>query len=145
MKDLSAEKNLRSKTLELEAVMFKMHDDHVELPLNHHFAPGLYARELFIPKDVTLVGKLHKTEHLLVLTQGDVSILGKEGADRFIAPHTFVTKPGTKRVIYAHEDSVLMTFHVTEETDPEKVEAAIIAPDFEALGALDPLKLLEDK
>ena len=39
--------------------------DTVELETKHHFSDGLYARELFIPAGVCLVGALHKTTHLL--------------------------------------------------------------------------------
>jgi hypothetical protein len=36
-----------------------------------------------------------------------------------------VSKPGTKRIGYVHEEMVWTTVHVTEETDIEKLEAEL--------------------
>ena len=41
-----------------------------ELPLKHHFAPGVYLREIFMPADTVVIGMIHKTEHLNILIQG---------------------------------------------------------------------------
>jgi hypothetical protein len=49
-----------------------------------------------------------------------------------------VSRPGTKRVGYAHEDTIWTTIHATEETDMEKVEKELIAADYEEISPLDP-------
>jgi hypothetical protein len=56
---------------------------------------------------------------------------------KIAAPATFVSQPGTKRVVYALKDTVWTTVHVTESTDLDEIEAEIIAPSFEALTALE--------
>ena len=52
---------------------------------------------------------------------------------RIIAPYTFVSRPGTKRVGLAHADTVWVTIHATEETDLEKIEEEVIAASYEGL------------
>ena len=102
----------------------------VELEVKHHFAPGVYARELFIPKGVLLTGKIHKTEHLNILAKGRIEISNMGESKELTAPCTFVSPPGTKRAGYAHEDCVWITIHPTEETDIEVIEQQVIAKDF---------------
>lgn len=94
----------------------------------HRFADGMYARELFIAKNQLIVGQTHKTEHFNIISKGDISIATKEGTMRVKAPHTFVSKAGIQKVVYAHEDTVWTTVHVTNETDVAKIEADIAEP-----------------
>jgi len=99
-------------------------------PLKHSFADGLYAREIFNPKGELIVTKIHKVNHFYFLIQGDMSIITENGPVRIKAPHYGVTKKGTKRIIYAHEDCRFVTVHATKETDIEKIEEEVIAKDF---------------
>jgi hypothetical protein len=106
--------------------------DHSEAcPVTHHFAPGLYTREMVIPAGVVIVGKIHKHRHTAVLASGRVSVLTEDGIEEIEGPKTFVSPSGVKRVVFAHTDSVWITFHPSEETDLEKLEDSIIAPSFE--------------
>lgn len=111
-------------------------------PLTHRFADGVYAREMFIPAGTVIVGKIHKFGHLNVITKGKCIVLTEFGAETLTAPHTFISKPGTKRVVGAIEDTVWTTFHgVGKETDLGKIEDQIICKTFEDYDAL----ALEDK
>lgn len=125
---------VRKRIADLEAAMLE--EPQVEMPVVHHFAPGVYARELKIPKGTMLTGKIHKTEHLNIVSSGDISVLTENGVKRVQAPHTFVSKPGAKRVGYAHEDTTWTTIHVTNETDLEKIEDAVIAKSHDEVDAL---------
>jgi hypothetical protein len=102
-----------------------------DCPLKHHFAPGAYGREIFIPKDSLIVGKIHKHSHLNMLMKGRVSVLTEEGPKMLEAPLTMVSPAGTKRVVYTHEDTVWVTVHLTNETDLGKIEDEVIAKSFE--------------
>ena len=99
------------------------------LPLTHVFVDGAYVREMFMPKDTLLVSKIHKITHPFFVMKGDISILSQDGVIRIKAPFSGVTVAGTKRVIYSHEDSILVTVHVTKETDLDKIENEIITPE----------------
>jgi len=99
-------------------------------PLKHSFAEGLYIREINVPKNMLIATKIHKYSHPVFLLKGDVSVLEEKGARRVVAPCYFVTKAGTKRICYTHEDTVWITVHATKETDLDKIEEHIIAKDF---------------
>lgn len=101
----------------------------VEMPLRHFFAPGVYAREVTMFKGTMVTGKIHKHQHICIISKGDVSILTDDGVKRIQAPYTMISPPGCKRVLYIHEDTVWTTIHVTEETDLQKLEDEFVAKD----------------
>lgn len=99
----------------------------VDFPLVHRFTPGMYIREIFMPAGSVLTSKIHKTEHPYVISKGVVTVwTAEQGAITLSAPHTGITKPGTRRVLFVHEDTVWTTFHVGDETKVEDVEDRII-------------------
>lgn len=105
----------------------------LELPTNHYWADGMYCRELFRPKDTLIVGKVHKKEHFYIVVAGEVTVVGDGIRTRIKAPCVMVSAPGTKRAVYAHEDSVCMTVHRTDLKDLEAIERELIEPDETAL------------
>lgn len=116
-----------------------------DLPLSHVFAPGAYARTILIPADTLVVGKIHKHAHLNMLMQGTVSVATEEGPMRLMGPVVMCSKAGTKRVVYAHTDTIWTTVHLTESTDLDAIEEQIIAKtydQFEALQDVDVVQLL---
>lgn len=86
-------------------------------PIRHHFAPGVYAREMSVPAGVVLTGAVHKTCHLSILSKGRVMVTSDQGVIEMVAPCTLVASKGTKRAIHALEDSVWTTIHATNTTD----------------------------
>ena len=104
----------------------------VECPLIHRFTEGAYAREIFLPADTIIIGKIHKHGHLNFITQGEVSVVTEFGVERYKAPYTFVSLPLTKRALYTHSDTIWTTVHVTTETDLIKLEEELIYPSYDA-------------
>lgn len=142
MNELVKNKEMRAGIVNLEKIMIEMSDG-TELdnfPLNHYFAPGVYAREMKLPKDHCIVGKIHKHEHLNILSYGKVRVATEEGVKTIEAPCTFVSPAGVKRAVTALEDTLWTTIHITEETDLEKIESEIIAPSFEAFNSFEERK-----
>lgn len=109
----------------------------IQLPTDHGFGPGFYARSIFIPAGTALIGKTHATEHIFMLTQGDITLYAPDGTERRItAPFQMVCPAGTQRAGFAHADTVCTNIHITTETDLDKLEAALItAPALEAPAA----------
>lgn len=107
----------------------------IDCPLNHTFAPGLYAREIFVPKDTIVVTKIHKLDHFTFVLKGDCSVYQNGDVKRVKAPCMFLTKAGTKRAVYVHEDTVWTTVHHNpdNETDLEKIEDFVIAKNYKEL------------
>jgi hypothetical protein len=99
-------------------------------PLKHTFADGLYIREIFMPKGQVITTGIHKKEHPYFIMKGDISVLTENGIERIKAPYTGITKPGTKRLIYTHEDSIWITVHATDKETVEDVLDEVLAKDF---------------
>lgn len=101
-----------------------------DVPIAHRFVPGLYIREMSLKAGMILTSMKHLTEHAFVLSDGIVMVTSEtEGSVTYEAPFTGVTKAGTRRAMYAVTDVVWSTFHVTEETDVEKILEKIVAPN----------------
>lgn len=117
----------------------------VECPLEHRFAPGVYMREMLVPAGVVATGAVHKTEHLTIVV-GHCLLTTDEGVQEFSGYSSFVSKPGTKRAIYAIQDTVVTTVHPTEETDLDKlVETLTESTRAELLGGQKNRQLLAHK
>ena len=106
-----------------------------DCPLTHTFAPGIYARSIFIPRDTFVIGKIHKHAHLNMLVEGTVLVATEEGPVTYEAPRLMTSKAGTKRVLYTKTDTRWTTFHVTEKTDPAEIEDEIIAKSYAEFDA----------
>lgn len=109
----------REKVERLEESMLNL--PQTECPVRHHFAPGVYAREITIPKGTVLVGAVHKLDNLVVLSAGRLQLVTDDGTIEISAPHTRICKAGAKNAAVALEDSVWTNFFATDETDTDKL------------------------
>ena len=118
---------------DLEKEMLKL--PQVECDLTHNFAPGVYVRELFIPKDSWIMGKRHRYETCNMILKGECSVyMGEEEPPKRIkAPFLFTSKPMTKKMCYFHEETIFVNIHPTKETDLVKIENEFIIPEEEYL------------
>ena len=98
-----------------------------DAPVTNHFANGLYAREMFLTKGACVVGKIHKYPQINVLSKGKVSLITQAGSQIVEAGFHMIAPAGSQRAFFAHEDSIWTVFHVTEETDVDKIEDHFIA------------------
>lgn len=101
----------------------------LELRTQHYFADGMYCRELFLPADAVLIGKVHKSEHFFMVTSGSIEIANEQGSGVMTAPCVVVTRPGVKRAGYCLTDVTCLTVHRTFETDLDRLEAELTEPD----------------
>lgn len=101
----------------------------VEIPTDHTFAPGLYVRTITVPKGATLTGKVHATDHIFIISKGDMTLVTDCGRQRVQAPFQCIGRAGVKRAGYAHEETVCTNVHITDLTDLDALEAALIVPD----------------
>jgi hypothetical protein len=117
--------------------------DHLEgdcFPLRHEFAGGVYARTITLPKDSLIVGKIHRHEHHNFILRGKVAVLTEFGPEILTGPCQFVSRPGTKRAVYAIEETEWCTIHnVGEERDLGKIEDIVIAKSYEEIGMVSPI------
>lgn len=115
-------------------------------PLKHYFTPinekygcCTYAREIFLPAGHIVIGKIHRHAHLNFIMKGKVSVNTEFGKKHLEAPCIFISEPGLKRAVYAEEDTVWVTVHLTEHHGEEnlgKMEDEVIAKTYEEIGLI---------
>lgn len=82
--------------------------------LEEALTPGIYTRELTMPKGSLVFSRIHMETHPFMIVKGLVSVYDGSSVQSLEAPYKGVTKAGTKRVLYVHEDTTWITFHPTE-------------------------------
>jgi hypothetical protein len=98
----------------------------VPCPVRHHFGPGIYIREVFLPAGSVVIGHFQKTEHMNSMIAGKVIMLNDDGTTKEVsAPQVFVGKPGRK-IGYIVEDVTWQNIYPTTETDIQKLEATYL-------------------
>ena len=122
---------------------------HKTNPVKHTFAGGCYIREIYNPANELIITKIHKKEHPFFLMKGEMSILTEDGIQHIKAPYQGITKVGTKRAIYTHEECIFITVHATDSTSIKDVEEEVVCTRYEDLpegcDALDVLKKINLK
>jgi len=117
----------RDQVMTLQEAMLNM-PQAPGMDTEHFFAGGMYCRKISIPRGTVIVSKVHKTEHLFIGCIGELEVAG-QGETYIIRPGDVVPSPvGTKRVVFAHTDVVVLTVHKTnrviadDELEEEMVE-----------------------
>lgn len=106
----------------------------IAFPTRHYFwtenGVRLYAREITIPAGTVLTGKVHREPHVNAIPRGRIRVWTEEGMKTLAGPHTFLSRPGTKRAGLALEETVWTTIHVnpTDREDPEEMERLLVEP-----------------
>lgn len=127
----------------------------VECPVYHHFGPGIYIREVWIPKGTLVVGHAHKSAHMNMMLVGKLKLF-MEGSSQIVeAPFRLVAAAGRK-IAYALENTIWQNIYATDETDIQKLEEMLFektevweAADLARrtsllLGESDYIKMLSD-
>lgn len=135
--EIRSRMEFREKMVELEKEIIAHGIEETELheanPVKHTFAGGCYIREIYNPANKLLITKIHKKEHPFFLMKGYMSILTEDGIEHIRAPYQGVTKPGTKRAIYTHEECIFITVHSTDNTSIKDVEEEVVCTNYEDL------------
>lgn len=132
---LTPSRNMRDKVKMLQEEVSKLPQYQPET--KHYFHGGMYCREVFRHAGVLVVGKVHKQEHFYLIVSGTVQITDGEGnAQEVTGPRLILSKPGTKRAVYAVTDTLAMTFHATAATTVGEAESQLVEEDPDAMYAL---------
>ena len=94
----------------------------VECPVVHHFGPGVYIREIHMPKGIVALGHHQRFDHLNVMLRGKVAMICDDDVVRVVqAPYIYTGKPGRK-FGYVMEDVVWQNVY-PNPTDTRDVAA----------------------
>jgi len=102
-------------------------------PLKHTFADGIYIRQMDMKSDSMVIGAIHNHLHAWFLLTGHLMVVTEDTTEEFIAPCYVLATPGSKRVIYAMEDSIFVNIHKNPNNikDIKKLEDEIVSLTFE--------------
>jgi hypothetical protein len=103
----------------IESMM--LNHEQVDCPTQHHFGPGIYIRESFMPAGTYVMGHAHKCEHMNVMLKGKMAVIVNGEAKVIEGPCIFIGQPGRK-FAYIIEDTIFQNIYATTETDIEKLE-----------------------
>jgi len=131
----------RGKIDTLEKVLMGLLVKHPEAEatttVQHHYAPGVYVREFFSPKDTVVTSRVHQEANLFILVKGHARVVSttqeKEQIDVYKDFAIFVTPPRTKRALHFLEDTIILTVHPNPEDskDVEELVSRITTETFE--------------
>ena len=111
------------------------------LPLTHTFSDGVYAREIFMPKGMYVVGHKHKTRHLNIVSTGKAKVWMNGKIVEIVAPFTFESDKNVRKILFIEEDMFWTTIHLTTETDLVKLKDELV--DLKASEGLDMAQMIE--
>jgi quercetin dioxygenase-like cupin family protein len=101
-----------------------------DIPVQHEFLDGVYMRTVYMKAGDVIVGKIHKQEHVAIISQGRATVMTEHGILEIKAPYLFKSPPGARRALLIHEDMIWTTIHRSDHKDLESLEEQLIAKDF---------------
>ena len=103
----------------LEAELLKL--PQVDMPVDHDFCNGLYARTMHIPAGTILTGAVHREESFFLVRKGELIVSTDDGPLTLRSGEMSVSKIGTKRAGITLTDVEVTTFHAnpTNEQEPQ--------------------------
>ena len=121
---LAATGRARAQLAQLEQLVRAV--PQLDYDTTHTFGPGFYARTVRLPAGAVAIGKVHKTEHLFFVTEGECTLSTDEGPLRVGAGYQAIGRAGSKRAVWCHSDCVITNVHMTTETNLVRLEAELI-------------------
>ena len=87
--------------------------EQVEAPVEHSFPDVMYVRKITMPAGSIITSKIHKLDNPFFITRGKLSVVSEnDGAVEYCAPFMGITKPGTRRILFIHEETDWTTVHL---------------------------------
>lgn len=108
---------------QIEAMMLAA--PQIDCPVQHHFGPGLYMREAFLPAGTYIMGHAHKHESMNIMLKGKMAVIVDGEAKVIEGPYIFTAGPGRK-LAYIIEDTVFLNAYATNETDVDALEEMVV-------------------
>lgn len=129
--------DITTRRAKLEALEQEIKNfDQIEIPVRHFFHGDIYLREVTFPKGCIVSGRIHLFDHFEILISGDITVSTDTDAPARYTGYTVMKGlAGKKRAFFAHEESVFMTAHSSEERDPDEMYARITCGSFEDFEA----------
>ena len=123
----------RKDLMDMHRIIEKWPDRIDDYELFENLEDGLYTRELHMPKDVIVVGKIHKYPYHVSILKGKCRLLSEYYNKIVEAPMTFTLPAGIKHIVYNIEDTVWSDVHTGTWDTIEEAGEEIFAANYEEL------------
>jgi hypothetical protein len=100
--------------------------EQVDCPVIHTFGPGLYIREVTIPKGAFAIGHKQVKPQMNIFLKGRMIVFDAAGNPHEIAAPMMFTGPPGRKVGYALEDVTWLNVYADGETDVSILEATYL-------------------
>jgi hypothetical protein len=125
-----------SEKLDWKKWLFWFQDELRKLPqiepeIKNSFSPGVYARTIYMPAGIYLIGKTHKTEHFNIAHTGMANVTIDGQTKLICGGEFFKSEPGSKKVFEIISAMKWTTIHPTEKTDIDEIEKDTVYTDEE--------------
>jgi len=101
---------------------------------NHYFSKGLYIREMFIGGGYFGFTGIHNLANPLFVMKGVMWCTSEQGVQKIGAPTFVLTEPGTKRICWFPEDTVVVNVLPNPKglTDLDKIDKEFFSAKWES-------------
>ncbi len=96
----------------------------VDIPVKHHYAGGIYIREITIPADTALTGRIYLDDHFDIMVSGEIVVSSIDGIKHLSGFNLFPGNQGKKRAGYTITDTRWFTICCSPDTEIETITAA---------------------
>jgi len=91
-------------------------DPQVMCPVIERWAPGVYLREISMPRGTFILGKRHKTEHFNLMLTGAIRYIDESGKPATLkAPQVFVSGAGVLKMFVVLKTCRWQTVHANPD------------------------------
>lgn len=89
--------------------------------LKHYFANGAYVREMSLPANTVVVGRIHKHETINILLEGEITIIDENGSRTDLkAPHIFIAPAGNQKAAITRTPVRWLNSWACDTIDPDE-------------------------
>lgn len=107
-----------------------------DIGITHHFAGGVYAKQVLIPAGYALVQHKHAHDHLSFLAAGTVEVQVDGVSQTHSGPVALTIHAGKHHGVKALTDAVWLCIHATDCEDEAEIDQVLIVPSNEDLQAM---------
>ena len=115
-----------------------------ELETKHYQCEHLYVRQVIFNKDDIAIGRVHKKEHMALITGGPMvistyicddkdNVVEDLGTKVYQSGDVIISKPGTKRAVFAKGPGTFLCLHYAEKQTLDDLEQELMQKDYLAL------------
>ena len=94
--------------------------------IQHHFAAGLYARQMHLPQGKCALSHKHKYAHFSILASGNCIVKTDDSETEYHAPACVMIEKDKNHSIFAKSDVVWFCIHAADVAEVDDIDSVLI-------------------